>query len=121
MKKKIIIMSSYLNNNKLELKANESIKGLLPAEQILVDSDEFSFIYLTEDQQDYTYIVLPDTVWPQLNTALEQKIPVWISFNEQQMELTNFHDELDYVISNIQGNSNYGEEMVKKVEEMFKR
>lgn len=121
MKKRIIIMSSNVNSNKLVLKADESINGLLPAEQILVDSDQFSFIYLMEDKQEYTYIVLPDTIWPHLNDALVQNIPVWISFNGEQMELTNFHNELEYVISNIQGNSNYGEDMVKKVEEIFKR
>lgn len=121
MKKRIIIMSSCLKNNRLELKAGESINKLQPAEQILVDSDHFSFIYLMEDKQDYTYIVLPETAWPHLKAAMDQKIPVWITFNEEQLELTNFHDELEYVLSNIQGNSNYGEDMVKKVEGIFYR
>lgn len=119
MKKKITVSTSNIENNRLQLKATESIEGLIPAGQILVDSDSFSFIYLMEDQSDYTYIVLPENIWPDLKEALRENIPVFICYHEKQFELSNFTDELEYITSNIKGNSNYGDDMVAKVEEIF--
>ncbi|MFZ7944605.1 MULTISPECIES: hypothetical protein [Bacillaceae] len=119
MKKRITIQQANLIENKLILETNEPITGLVPGEQILVDSDQYAFIYLMEDQEDYTYIVLSEEIWPLLKTANEQETPVCIAYNEEQLELTNFSEELEYVISNIKGNSNYGNEMVTKVEGIF--
>jgi hypothetical protein len=119
MKKRITILNAIITDERLLLETNEPINGLVPSEQILVDSDHYSFIYLMEQQEDYTYIVLPEQIWPYLKQALEEKMPAWISTTEQQIELINFHDELDYVINNIKGNSNYGSEMVTKVESLF--
>jgi hypothetical protein len=119
MKKIIAIISATFKENKLWLTVNESLKGLQPAEQILVDSEHYSFIYLMEDLADYTYITLQEDLWPALKTALDQKISIWATFKEEQIELTNLIDELEYIISNIKGNSNYGKEMVTRVEKLF--
>ncbi|MFF2446155.1 hypothetical protein ACFVSW_03555 [Neobacillus sp. NPDC058068] len=119
MKKRITILKASITENRLLLEANEPISGLVPAEQILVDSKQYSFIYLMEDKEDYTYIDLPEQIWSFLKSAQEQKLPVWINFKDQQLELLHFHEELEYVISNIGGNSNYGKEMVTKVEAIF--
>ena len=119
MKKKIIIQNATLTNHKLFLETDESINELLPGEQILVDSDNCAFIYLLEDQDDYTYIILSEGLWPYLKTANEQKLPVIVKSNQEEIELINFHDELEYILSNIKGNSNYGDELVKKVEGFF--
>ncbi|EKN68827.1 hypothetical protein BABA_12271 [Neobacillus bataviensis LMG 21833] len=119
MQKRITILKANNKESKLLLESNEPINGLVPGEQILVDSDHYSFIYLMENQEDYTYVVLPEVFWPSLKAANEQEFPVCLSFEGEQIELTNFHDELEYVISNIKGNSNYGNEMVTKVEEIF--
>ncbi len=119
MKKRITILEAIITDNKLILETNESINGLIPAEQILVDSTQCSFIYLMEDQEEYTYIVLPETIWPSLKAAQEQELPVKLSTNDDQIELVNFQEELEYIISNIKGNSNYGHEMVTKVEGVF--
>ncbi|MEH7416358.1 hypothetical protein V7266_13815 [Neobacillus drentensis] len=119
MKKKIIIETAKLTADKLILETNESINGLIPGEQILVDSDNSAFVYLMEDQDDYTYIVLSEFLWSDLKTANEQKLPVVVKSNQEQVELINFYDELDYILSNIRGNSNYGDELVTKVERLF--
>ena len=119
MKKKIIIQTAVLTDSKLILETDESINGLIPGEQILVDSDNSAFIYLMEDQEDYTYIVLSEDLWSYLKTANEQKLSVLVRSNKEQIELINFHDELAYILSNIKGNSNYGDELVKKVESLF--
>ncbi|MDQ1004102.1 hypothetical protein QFZ28_004502 [Neobacillus niacini] len=119
MNKKLLITKANISNKKLRLQANEPITGLTQAEQILVDSKQFSFIYLMENQEGYTYIEIPEPIWPLLKESLTKQIPVWIHFNEEEMELTNFNEELVEVINNIRGNSNYGEEMVTKVEGVF--
>jgi len=119
MKKRIMIEKSYIIEEKLMLETNESILELVPGEQILVDSDQFSFIYLMEDKDDYTYIVLHEQIWPNLKIANEKKLPVWVTFNDEKKELENFQDEFNYVLTNISGNSNYGKEMVTKVERIF--
>jgi hypothetical protein len=119
MQKSITINSADVINNKLLVEANVSIKGLVPGEQMLADSDHFSFIYLLEKANEYTYLVLPEAIWPALKEVIKQNLPVIITFNEDQLELTNFKEELEYLISNIKGNGNYGEEMVEKVETLF--
>jgi hypothetical protein len=119
MKKNITIQKAYIFEDKLMLETNESITDLVPEEQILVDSIQNSFIYLMEDKDDYTYIVLHEQIWPLLKNAHDKGLTVWVSFNDEQKELVNFHDEFDYVLSNIKGNSNYGKELVSKVEGIF--
>jgi hypothetical protein len=121
MKKNISILKANIIENKLLLATSETISGMIPGEQILVDSDNYAFIYIMEDKDDYTYIVLDEQIWPLLKDALEQKIPVCAVFNEEQKELKSFHDELEYVVTNIKGNSNYGKELVSKVEDIFLR
>lgn len=54
-----------------------------------------------------------------LKTGLEEKLPVYLTNEENKIELINFYEELEYLISNIKGNSNYGDEMVTKVESTF--
>ncbi len=119
MNKRITISNANFSDNKLLLHASESINGLIPTEQILVDSKQFSFVYLMENLEGYTYIDIPEPIWPLLKETLTKRIPVWIHFNDGELELTNFNEELEYVINNIRGNSNYGEEMVTKVEGNF--
>jgi hypothetical protein len=119
MKRKIIIQTAILTENELILETDEFINGLIPGEQILVDSDNSAFIYLMEDQNDYTYIVLSENLWPYLKTANEKKLPLLVKSNQEQIELISFLEELEYILSNIKGNSNYGDELVTKVEEFF--
>lgn len=119
MKRKIEIIKVELTDSKLRLQANQPVNELTPREQILVDSDNFSFIYLMEDQHDYTYIVIPEIFWPQLKEMLDRELPVSIHFENDEIELTDFNEELAYIISNIRGNRNYGDDMVTRVEETF--
>jgi hypothetical protein len=119
MNKRILISTANISNNKLRLQASGSITGLTQTDQILVDSKQFSFVYLMENQEGYTYIDIPEPIWPLLKETVTKQIPVWIHFDEEEVELTSFNEELVEVINNIRGNSNYGEEMVTKVEETF--
>jgi len=119
MKRKIDISQAKIVDGTLYLYASDSLSHLKPAGQILVDSEQTSFIYLMETPEDYTYVVLPESLWPILKEGLEGQSSVWIKNDTEQIELTDFYEELAYVIQNIQGNSNYGENMVQKTEEYF--
>jgi hypothetical protein len=119
MQKRIIINSAHVSDTKLTLEANEAVSGLIPSEQMLVDSDHFSFIYLMEKENEFAFLVLTESIWPLLNDALEKNLSVILTFNNEKIELTNFQEELTYLISNIKGNGNYGEQMVEKVETVF--
>ncbi len=119
MKRRITIVKAENMGHQLFLQASAYIDQLVPGVQILVDSEQYSFVYLMEDQDDYTYIVLPEEIWPLIKSAYDQKIPVWLTYNGQQIEMTDFHEELVLCIDNIKGNSNYGKEMVAKVEGIF--
>lgn len=119
MNKRITVTKANFLDSKLYLHASGSISGLSPAEQILVDSKEISFVYLLENLEGYTYIGMKEPIWPLLKKVLDKSIPVWILFEDEQLELTNFYEELTELINNIRGNSNYGAEMVTKVEEIF--
>ena len=90
-----------------------------PMGQMLVDSDQLSFIYVVDKDDDYTYISIPESTWPKLKNALENSAEVYITDQKDQTLLTDFHEELSYLIENIKGNSNYGEAMVEKVEALF--
>jgi hypothetical protein len=121
MRKKIHLTKAELMEDQLVLHSSEKVEEseLKPAGQVLVDSDNFSFVYFAESQEDYVLIHIQEECWTALNKAFEQKLPVYAGIGETEFELEGLHQELDFLIENIEGNSNYGEEMVKKVEAVF--
>lgn len=122
MKKKIKIMNAEWNKNEelvLQVEEGASILEMKPMGQMLVDSDQLSFIYVVDKDDDYTYISIPEATWPKLKKTLENAAAVYITDQKEQLLLTDFHEELSYLIENIKGNSNYGEVMVEKVEALF--
>ncbi|AIM17443.1 hypothetical protein LRS37_02345 [Neobacillus sedimentimangrovi] len=119
MKKRLNVTDAKIIENKLFLEISESLSDLNPGGQILVDSDHFSFIYLLENSEDYTYVVIPEPIWGSLKEAHLHNMEVVLTNGEIEMELTHFLEELEYVISNIKGNTNYGKAMVEKIESIF--
>lgn len=122
MREKINVVSATIKNEKeLYLKVNPEIKiePLQPLGQMLVDSDETSFIYLLEKDDEYTYLGIKEEIWAFLKKGMEEKYTVYLTNDSGQCELSSFYDELEYLVENIKGNGNYGEEMVTKVEACF--
>ncbi|RHW43232.1 hypothetical protein D1B31_00710 [Neobacillus notoginsengisoli] len=119
MKKKLNVTTSEIVNNECILKPSENAEGLIPKGQMLVDSDNLSFVYLMEHQDEYIYILLPEVVWSDLKKCLDNHLPVHLETENGRIELTGFHEELGYLAENIKGNGNYGEDMVAKVEIIF--
>ncbi|WP_108670031.1 hypothetical protein [Peribacillus acanthi] len=121
MRKKITIEDAKISDQQVQLYCGKNIvlENAVATGQMLVDSDNLSFIYIIEHQEEYQYIELTKCIWEELKIGLEQNLPVYL-YGEGNLELTNFQDELRYLIDNIEGNSNYGEEMVAEVERIFK-
>lgn len=123
MSEKLVIHRVSVNNQKeiqMEVDQQISLNQYRASGQMLVDSDGLSFVYLLEKEEGYTYIVLPNSVWGELKTALTEQLPVYLSNQSERLLLNQFHEELSYLIENIKGNSNYGEKMVNEVEAVFK-
>ncbi len=122
MSEKLVIHRVSVNNQKeiqMEIDQQISLNQYRASGQMLVDSDGLSFVYLLEKEEDYTYIVIPNTVWKELKIALTEQLPVYLSNQSERLLLNQFHEELSYLIENIKGNSNYGEKMVNEVEAIF--
>lgn len=121
MRKQYTIKGVNFAQGELLLSLDEEIsfEKIKATDQMLVDSDAFSFIYIIELDEEYTYMVLPENVWPDLRRILIENIPVFLLVDESKIKLPNIHNELHYLIENIKGNKNYGEEMVQKVESAF--
>lgn len=122
MREKINLIGTKATDEK-ELKlfiSNDlNVENMKPLGQMLVDSDEVSFVYLIEKDNEYTYVMIKEETWPQLKGAIEHNVVVTLCTERGKIELVDFLDELSYLIENIKGNSNYGERMVTKVEEIF--
>jgi len=122
MREKIYVEKAIKNEkNEVILIVNSdfSIKDLIATGQVLVDSNELAFVYIVEKDDSFMYIELTHHTWPILKEGLGNNCEFILSNGEETMLLPNLQEELLYLIDNIKGNSNYGEEMVTKVEDCF--
>jgi hypothetical protein len=122
MQKRIEVINAVVQENTLELHTNDSLIDLnqiRASGQMLVDSDRLSFIYILENDHEFIYVGIPSSTWSDLRKVMTNNIPTILMLGKTSIELTGVSEELNYLISNIEGNSNYGEEMVSKVEEIF--
>lgn len=121
MRKKIEVIQANIENNELLLTTNDQLdlSKFKAVGQLLVDSDHVAFVYLVEEINDYTYIVLPTSIWPELKSALDHTMPVKLMSGSQEFTLDGIHEELIFLIENIKGNSNYGKEMIEFIERTF--
>lgn len=104
----------YLHTDQADL-----LQGTTAAGQIIADSDRYAFVYLAENEEEYVYLYLEESIWDELKKALQDKSAVIAKSDDYSLELDQFTEELDYLVTNIEGNGNYGDEMVKKVESIF--
>ncbi|MCA1056726.1 hypothetical protein LCM10_17215 [Rossellomorea aquimaris] len=123
MRKIIKINEAKLEGEVLHLHTEQTdfMKGIKPAGQIIADSDQYAFVYLTENEEEFVYVYLEESLWGDLQKAREENASVVLKSADLSLELDHFQEELNYLISNIEGNGNYGEEMVNKVENVFIR
>jgi hypothetical protein len=96
-----------------------SLEEARPKDHMLVDSDHLSFIYILETDEDFIYVAIPYEFWSDVKQALAEEAAVVLKSGELELELTSFKEELTYLIENIDGNANYGEQMEQAVKEIF--
>jgi hypothetical protein len=122
MKKRLEIKQIKQLNDSLILCIDEGenlLENAVAKRHMLVDSDQLAFIYLLEQENDYIYVSLPSMIWPAIKEAMDQEKRIVLMSESHEIELAGMKEELEYLIHNIEGNANYGEEMVTKVEEVF--
>ena len=123
------IENLLMKNAKLFAEVNvkeelDYLKELKAEGQILVDSDKKMFVYLLGDQEGFVHLRFPSEVWSTLDIERKKETPVHLLLikgeKKVELELIGFWSELTSLLDNIQGNRNYGDEMVETVETMFK-
>lgn len=122
MQNRIEITTCVMKKDELHLKAEaieQQIEQIEDMKQVLADSDNMSFVYIVEVNEQFMYVGLSDNMWPHLKNVLQDDKKVFLEVNKQVVELTAMKEELTYLISNIEGNVNYGDDMVARVEEVF--
>lgn len=122
MSQRILITEAKNENNELLLitESAADIEGLAATGQMLVDSDQLAFIYIVENEGGYQYISIPQNTWAAIQDGMVARASAYLTAsNDSKLKLEGFFEEMEYLISNIKGNSNYGEEMVAKVEQVF--
>ncbi|MEH7887078.1 hypothetical protein V7654_22520 [Bacillus sp. JJ1609] len=121
MSERIMITNAIIENNELMLSTGSKaeIADLTATGQMLVDSDQLSFIYIVEKDEGYQYISIPYETWNVIHEGLCSGMEVNLTAGGHKLKLQGFSEEMEYLIANITGNSNYGEEMVAKVEQVF--
>lgn len=119
--KLLVIKTNTTDNNDIALlvEPETNLSEVKATGQMLVDSDGLSFVYVLEINDEYTYLAIKEDFWPELKRGLDSQSNVYLSNSTKQLELENFFEELEYLVENIKGNGNYGEEMVTKVEACF--
>ncbi|KOY82428.1 hypothetical protein I6G82_14720 [Lysinibacillus macroides] len=122
MRKIYTIETSNFEQDQLHfsLNDNEEKLQLKPAGQLIADSDDFAFVYLLDAGEDYHYLRFPLSSWENLVHILQKKENPILRIGEASIELTNFYDELEMLVYNIEGNFNYGAEFVQAVEQHFR-
>ncbi|MET3407169.1 hypothetical protein ABIC59_004635 [Priestia aryabhattai] len=122
MHNRIDITTCVMKSNELHLKADPietEIEQLEDTKQMLVDSDNMSFVYVVDINDQFMYVGLSDNIWANLKHVLHKDMKVFLEINKKVIELSAVKEELSYLVSNIEGNVNYGDEMVARVEEVF--
>ncbi|QFT88397.1 hypothetical protein FIU87_07060 [Bacillus sp. THAF10] len=122
MQKRIEITKTSWKEQQLLLEADNapfSLEGVTASNQMLVDSDNLAFIYKLETASEFIYVSIKDQFWKDMKTALVEKKVVVLVVGDLALLLTNIEEELGYLIDNIRDNANYGEEMERRVNEIF--
>ncbi|KTW21908.1 hypothetical protein [Staphylococcus xylosus] len=111
---RIYVNEIKITEDSINCYTEQSTEGFQEAGQMLVDSDNYSFAYILDDGQDYSYLIFVQETWSMLHENKGKKIIV-----NDDLELKQFENEFNYILDNIQGNSNYGKEFVSVVEDIF--
>ncbi|UXR86248.1 UPF0738 family protein [Staphylococcus felis] len=111
---RIYVNEIKIQDNQILCYTDQSIEGFTEAGQMIVDSDNYAFVCLLDDGSSYSYLILVQETWSMLHHNRDKQLLI-----NDTLKLEHFHEELDYLLDNIQGNSNYGKDFVAAVEDIF--
>lgn len=111
---RIYVNEIKIQDNQVLCYTDKSTEGLTEVGQMIVDSDHFSFVYLMDNGSTFSYLIFVQETWSMLHEHKDKQIII-----NDTIKLTQFRDELEYLLDNIEGNSNYGNDFVSAVEETF--
>ena len=100
----LYITEIKIENNILNCYTESSIEGMTPAGRIIVDSDNFTFIYLLDNGDIFCRLHFVQETWSMLRDNKGKDIIV-----NDKLKLTDFWEELSDLLENIEGNNNYGQ------------
>lgn len=103
-----------LEENKVMIFTEESPIEATATGTMVVDSDNFQFVYLLDNGESFANLRFVEETWHMMKAY--ESYP-WFLYGT--IELINFKEEFDELIDNIQGNFNYGKPFVERVEEVF--
>ncbi|KYG31180.1 UPF0738 family protein [Priestia endophytica] len=98
---------------------NQNIETIEDTGQMIVDSDNLSFIYIIDVNEAFVYVSITESYWNNIKEAKENNANVVALVGEHEVQLENIFTELEDLVENIEGNSNYGEEFMGSVEKIF--
>ena len=122
MQKRIEVVESRIEQQQLYLSTEPfeaEINEIRATAQMITDSDNISFIYIIDVNNQFVYVSTGEKFWMDLKEALDGEYGVYLQLGDRTLQLEGFLEELQYLIDNIEGNANYGEEMVTAVEKCF--
>ncbi|SOB91723.1 hypothetical protein SAMN05880501_101369 [Ureibacillus xyleni] len=108
------------NNHHFSLNENQKEIQIVPAGQMLADSDHLALIYVVEEGGEFSYLQFSRELWSHLVDIMKSNQNPYVTINGKAIELIHFIEELEMLIFNIEGNDNYGKEFVDAIEEAFK-
>jgi hypothetical protein len=122
MRKIVLVNEVVLEESRLNLKIKSNDVELSEAVEIgtlIADSDNASLLYIIEEKEDFVYISIPSSFWNEINSAYIKELPVYLNSENGEMPLENWQFELSTFLENVEGNFNYGQEFVAKVNDVF--
>ena len=102
----------------LYLESDRNPKQILtPTGRLLADSDNFALVYIFDSEGAFVQVHIPEEFWSDLNKSYQKRMPIYL--DTSSVAFADIHEELDMFLDIIQGNNNYGPEMVDAVEKHF--
>lgn len=123
MSVQIQVKNGIHNGEHISFLLSETIdlSEVTPAGKMITDSERTSFVYLIDGEDAYGQIHFPKEVWPLMVEAMNTELDPFIVQGEDTLQLNGFIEELEMLIFNIEGNSNYGKPFTEAVEEVFEK
>lgn len=111
---RIYVNEIKIKDDRILCYTEQSIEGFTDAGQMIVDSDNYAFVHLLDDGSAFSYLIFVQETWSMLHEHRDKKVII-----NDTLELPSFKNELEYLLDNIVGNSNYGKSFVEAVEQTF--